>query len=82
MTLVADSPEHYLWGGESIWIQGQPGGEVSSAGWSPRAGACVALGYVRGDAANQTHTGTAVELDLWGERIGARLYDRWPVAGR
>jgi 4-methylaminobutanoate oxidase (formaldehyde-forming) len=40
----------------------------------------VALGYVRGDAANQFHTGTAVELDLWGERIGARLYDRWPAA--
>ena len=28
----------------------------------------------------QTHTGTAVGLDLWGERIGARLYDRWPAA--
>ena len=79
VTLVADSPEHYLWGGESIWIQGKPGGEVTSAGWSPRAGACVALGYVRGDAANLYHTGTAVELDLWGERIGARLYDRWPA---
>ena len=79
VTLVVDSPEHYLWGGESIWIQGQPSGEVSSAGWSPAAGACVALGYVRGDAANQSHTGTAVELDLWGERIGARLYDRWPA---
>jgi glycine cleavage system aminomethyltransferase T len=79
VTLVTDSPEHYLWGGESIWIQGQPGGKVSSAGWSPAAGACVALGYVRGDAANQPHTGTAVELNLWGERIGARLYDRWPA---
>ena len=79
VTLVADSPEHYLWGGESIWLHGQPGGEISSAGWSPRAGACVALGYVRGDAANQPHSGTPVELDLWGERIMARLYDRWPV---
>jgi len=75
VTLVADLPGHYLWGGESIWLQGQPSGEVSSAGWSPAAGACVALGYVRGDAANQSHTGTAVELDVWGERIGARLYD-------
>ncbi len=75
VTLVADLPGHYLWGGESIWLQGQPSGEVSSAGWSPAAGACVALGYVRGDAANQLHTGTAVELDVWGERIGARLYD-------
>ena len=80
VTLVVASPEPYLWGGESIWVNGQAAGEISSAGWSPAAGACVALGYVRGDAANQTHTGTAVELDLWGERIGARLYDRWPAA--
>ena len=80
VTLVVASPEPYLWGGESIWVNGQAAGEISSAGWSPRAGACVALGYVRGDAANQFHTGTAVELDLWGERIGARLYDRWPAA--
>jgi len=79
VTLVVASPEPYLWGGESIWVNGQAAGEISSAGWSPRAGACVALGYVRGDAANQFHTGTAVELDLWGERIGARLYDRWPA---
>jgi glycine cleavage system aminomethyltransferase T/glycine/D-amino acid oxidase-like deaminating enzyme len=79
VTLVVASPEPYLWGGESIWVNGQAAGEISSAGWSPAAGACMALGYVRGDAANQTHTGTAVELDLWGERIGARLYDRWPA---
>ena len=79
VTLVVDSPQYFIWGGESIWVNGQPGGEVSSAGWSPRAGACVALGYVRGDAANQPHSGTAAELDLWGERIGARLYDRWPA---
>lgn len=79
VTLVVASPEPYLWGGESIWVNGQAAGEISSAGWSPAAGACVALGYVRGDAANQTHTGTAVEIDLWGERIGAHLYDRWPA---
>jgi 4-methylaminobutanoate oxidase (formaldehyde-forming) len=79
VTLVVASAAHYLWGGESIWVNGQSAGEISSAGWSPRAGACVALGYVRGDTANQPHNGTAVELDLWGERIGARLYDRWPT---
>jgi 4-methylaminobutanoate oxidase (formaldehyde-forming) len=79
VTLVVASAAHYLWGGESIWVNGQSAGEISSAGWSPAAGACMALGYVRGDAANQPHSGTAVELDLWGERIGARLFDRWPA---
>ena len=81
VTLVVDSPEHYLWGGESIWVNGQSAGEISSAGWSPAAGACMALGYVRGELANLVHTGTVAELDLWGERITARLYDQLPAAG-
>ena len=81
VTLVADSPEQYVWGGESIWVNGQAAGEISSAGWSPAAGACMALGYVRGELANRLHTGTVAELDLWGERIRARLYDQLPAAG-
>jgi 4-methylaminobutanoate oxidase (formaldehyde-forming) len=81
VTLVVASPEPYLWGGESIWVNGQAAGEISSAGWSPAAGACMALGYVRGDLANRVHTGTVAELDLWGERITARLYDQLPAAG-
>ena len=81
VTLVVDSPGHYLWGGESIWVNGQAAGEISSAGWSPAAGACMALGYVRGELANLVLTGTVAELDLWGERITARLYDQLPAAG-
>ena len=81
VTLVVASPEPYLWGGESIWVNGQAAGEISSAGWSPAAGACMALGYVRGELANLVHTGTVAELDLWGERITARLYDQLPAAG-
>ena len=52
-------------------------GELSSAGWSPKAGACVALGYVRGPAATAVHEGTPVRIDLWGEGVGARAFDRW-----
>jgi 4-methylaminobutanoate oxidase (formaldehyde-forming) len=79
VTLVLDSPEVYAWGGEAIVLHGESVGEISSVGWSPRAGACVALGYVRGAPANQTHDGTAAAIELWGERVSVRLYDRWPV---
>jgi hypothetical protein len=37
----------------------------------------VALGYVRGTAANQPHQGTPAEIDLWGDRVPVRLYDQW-----
>ncbi len=79
MTLVLDSADVYLWGGESIIMDGASVGEISSAGWSPRAGACVAMGYVRGDAANLAHAGSAAQIELWGDRVAARLFDRWPA---
>lgn len=80
VTLVFDDPAAYAWGGEAILLQGQSVGEISSVGWSPLAGACVALGYVRGAAANQAHAGTPAEIELWGERIAVRLFDKWPAA--
>jgi 4-methylaminobutanoate oxidase (formaldehyde-forming) len=76
VTLVFDSTA-YAWGGESIVINGETVGEISSVGWSPRAGACVALGYVRGTAANQPHDGTPAAIELWGERVVVRLFDQW-----
>ncbi|MFO1267606.1 MAG: FAD-dependent oxidoreductase [Rubrivivax sp.] len=78
VTLVLDDPQAYAWGGEAIAIDGAPVGEVSSAGFGWRARACVALGYVRGDAAQRAHAGTPVSIDLWGEPVAARAYDRWP----
>jgi 4-methylaminobutanoate oxidase (formaldehyde-forming) len=80
VTLVFDSPEVYAWGGEAIVLQDESVGEISSVGWSPRAGVCVALGYVRGAGANQPHNGTAAAIELWGERVAVRMYDRWPAA--
>jgi 4-methylaminobutanoate oxidase (formaldehyde-forming) len=47
-------------------------------GWSPRASACVGLGYVRGDAAQRVHAGTPVHIDLWGEPVAATAWDVAP----
>jgi glycine cleavage system aminomethyltransferase T len=55
LSFVFDDPAVYAWGGESIVIDGQPVGELSSVGHSPAAGACVGLGYVRGEAAQRRH---------------------------
>jgi 4-methylaminobutanoate oxidase (formaldehyde-forming) len=82
VTLVFDSPEAFAWGGEAIVLDGESVGEISSVGWSPLAGACVALGYVRGNSANQLHAGTPAQIELWGERVAVTLYDQWPPAKR
>ena len=89
VTVVLDSGDDYVWGGESILLGGESVGELASAGWSPRAhahgsvqaamgaGACVGLGYLRGPAANQAHAGTAAFIDLWGEHRPVKLFDKW-----
>jgi 4-methylaminobutanoate oxidase (formaldehyde-forming) len=41
----------------------------------------VALGYVRGPAAQQVHAGTPVQIDLWGQPVAAKAWDRWLPAG-
>ncbi len=77
VSVVLDDPAAYVWGGETLFVDGEPVGELSSAGWSLRAGACVGLGYVRGAAAQTVHEGTPLQLDLWGDRVTARAWDRW-----
>jgi glycine cleavage system aminomethyltransferase T len=72
---VLDDPSAWVWGGEAVLIDGVAQGELSSAGWGFNAGRCVALGYVRGDAAQQTHAGTPVWVDLWGEPVAATAWD-------
>ena len=78
LTFVLDDPAQWIWGGEAIVVDGQTVGELSSAGWSLKAGACIGLGYARGPAAQQVHRGTAVQIDLWGQRVAARAYDQYP----
>ena len=79
LTFVLQDPAAFAWGGETIVVDGQTVGELSSVGYSPKAGACVALGYVRGAAAQQLHAGTPVDIDLWGQPVAARAFDRWPA---
>ena len=80
VTVVLDEPAAYAWGGETLSLDGQPTGELSSVGWSLNAGSCVGLGYVRGPAAQAVHAGTPVVVDLWGEAVSAQAWDRWPPA--
>jgi 4-methylaminobutanoate oxidase (formaldehyde-forming) len=77
LTFVLDDPAVYAWGGEAIALDGESVGELSSVGYSPKAGACMALGYVRGRAAHTVHQGTPVTIDLWGEPVSAKAWDRW-----
>ena len=76
LAFVLDDPAHWVWGGEAIRVDGQTVGELSSAGWGWKAGRCVALGYVRGPAAQRVHQGTVVEIDLWGRQVTAQAWDR------
>ena len=79
LCFVLDDPAHWVWGGEAIVIDGQTVGELGSAGWSLKAGTCMALGYVRGEAAQRVHRGTPVLIDLWGKAVTATAWDRWPA---
>ena len=78
VTLVFDAPDAYAWGGEAIVLGGMSVGDITSVGWSPLVGACVALGYVRGDAALQPYRATPAHIELWGQRAAVTLHDRWP----
>ena len=79
LAFVLDAPHAeratWLWGGEPIVIDGVPVGELSSAGYSLKAGRCIGLGYVRGAAAQAVHAGTAATLEVWGEAVPARAFD-------
>ncbi len=78
VTVVFDDSSVYAWGGEAIVLEGQPAGELSSVGYSPLAGACVGLGYLRGPDAGRPHAGTPAVVELWGEPVRVSLFDQWP----
>ena len=77
VTFAVDDPDAYVWGGETILVDGEPVGEISSAGWSDACGRCLALGYVRGVAPSAL-AGRTLAIDVWGERVPATAHDRWP----
>ena len=57
---VADPP--YM---ANLWHDGKIVGEVTSAAWGYRVGACVALGMLRSDL---VQPGQALEVEIFGER--------------
>jgi glycine cleavage system aminomethyltransferase T/glycine/D-amino acid oxidase-like deaminating enzyme len=71
--LALDHPEAFPWGGEPILRNGEPVGEVTSAGYSGRAGRAIVMGYVRGAEAVTRDDVLAgrYEIDIAGERCGA-----------
>jgi 4-methylaminobutanoate oxidase (formaldehyde-forming) len=81
VNLVLDDPSVWIWGGEPLLLNGEPAGELASAGWSPAAGRGVALAYLRGEIANRPHAGTPVTIDLFGEPVSATAWDE-PVLQR
>jgi dimethylglycine dehydrogenase len=52
----------------TIWHEGAVVGEITSAAWGHRVGACVALGMLRADL---TEPGTGVEVEVFGTRYPA-----------
>ncbi len=80
--LALEDPEAFPWGGEPILRDGEPVGEVTSAGYSGVAGRAVVMGYVR---AAETVTRDYVlagsyEIDIAGERCRAKPLAK-PVFG-
>ena len=82
VTVVVDEAERWLWGGETLLVDGEPAGEVASAGWSDRAGRSIGLAYLRGAAAAYAHAGSPLTVDLWGESVPSAAWDVWPPAAR
>ena len=52
--------------------------ELASVGWSPKANACVGYAWLRGERARQACAGTPAQVELWGEPVGATVWDTWP----
>jgi glycine cleavage system aminomethyltransferase T/glycine/D-amino acid oxidase-like deaminating enzyme len=82
VSLVVESPEPMLWGGELLLRDGRPAGQVTSAAWGETVGACVGLAYLRSDGpvtADQLARAT-YEVDVAGERYAVRLSLKAPLA--
>jgi dimethylglycine dehydrogenase len=60
----------------NLWHNGRIVGEVTSAAWGYRVGACVALGMLRADL---TAPGTKLEVEVFGDRIPAVVQPDGPL---
>ena len=82
VSLVVESPEPMLWGGELLLRDGAPVGQVTSAAWGETVGSCVGLGYLRhdGPVTSDWLASGAFEVDVAGERYAVRASLRAPLA--
>ncbi|WP_243057699.1 FAD-dependent oxidoreductase [Nocardioides sp. SR21] len=81
VSLVVESPEPMLWGGELVLRGGSPVGQVTSAAWGATVGSCVALAYLRhdGPVTGEWLAGGGFEVDVAGERYAARASLKAPL---
>lgn len=81
VSLVVESPDAMLWGGELVLRDGVPAGQVTSAAWGETVGSCVGLAYLRHDRPVTTDWLAAgrFEVDVAGERYAVRASLRAPI---
>ncbi len=68
--LTVESPDHdppYM---ANLWADGRIVGEITSAAWGYRTGACVALAMLRSE---HTAPGTRLEVEVYGQRFPAKV---------
>ena len=65
-----DDPASYAWGGEPILMDGRNVGEITSAGYSRRAGRMIAMGYARADGplSDEAILAASYQVDIAGVR--------------
>ncbi len=82
VSLVVESPEPMLWGGELLLREGAPVGQVTSAAWGETVGSCVGLGYLRheGPVTSDWLASGSFEVDVAGERYAVRPSLKAPLA--
>ena len=78
VSLVAADPRVMLWGGELVLADGEPAGQVTSAGWAWHTGASVALAYLRADGRHDGPDTRGYEVDVAGERVPVTAHRKAP----
>ena len=82
VSLVVESPEPMLWGGELLLRDDEPAGQVTSAAWGAAVGAAVGLGYLRhdGPVTSDWLASGGFEVDVAGELFAVRCSLKAPIA--
>jgi dimethylglycine dehydrogenase len=72
-TFAVDAADADVWGDEPIWLDGEVAGFCTSGGYAHHAGVSVAIGFLPTGA---IAVGRAAEIEILGERRGARVFTR------